>query len=411
MAIHERPYDELIGRMQYTSRQRRLPGRAMFELTYRCNFACVHCYNSDAQKASRPSEEVTTDEACAIIDQLHDVGCFILGFTGGEVFVRPDALTIFRHAKRRGFQVIIYTNGYYIDARLAGELQALAPNKVDLSLHGMSREVFGRITQRPEARDRVLRAIVLLVERGVRVGLKSNLFAGNRHEMAEIRQFADSIGAFHRLSTDFFARNDGSPAPYQYQLPPEEVHRILQTVFPQEERPEKMEATAPSRSALEASVVESSQPDAGSSRAPMFTCGVGTTGLVITPFGELKPCLEFDRPAFKISEHTLVGCWERIVRWADEVSQIPEEEWECVACDLRPYCDSCPASRYLATGSVAKCDPYARRKAEFKWQRTRERSGVPMSVGESAEEFVPFATTTPVAEHAVGGCGSCSKCS
>ncbi len=407
MAILEGNYQHLVGGMQRLSRQHRIPLRAMFELTYRCNFACVHCYNSDAQKASKPSDEVTTAEACDIIDQLREFGCFILGFTGGEIFVRPDAMTIFRHAKRSGFQVIIYTNGYYINEQVADELAELAPNKVDISLHGMSRDVFEEITRRPGSRDRVYRAIDLLVARGVRVGLKSNLFADNREEMPQIRRFADSIGAFHRLSTEFFARNDGSPEPYRYQLAPEEVHAALQALFPQERSDAGNAAPLPRPMPDElVSDTLSSESEPGVKHAPMFTCGVGTTGVVVTPFGEMKPCLEFDRPVFKIAEHTLAGCWERIVCWADEMSHIPEEEWECVACDLRPYCNSCPASRYLATGSVAKCDPYARRKAEFT-RRLIEEPALQAAVAGPDDGFRPISNVS--SEDCHGGCGTCSK--
>ncbi len=404
MAIQTGDYHALVANMQAQSSQQRLPLRAMFELTYRCNFACIHCYNSDSQKASKPHDEVTTQEACRIIDQIRDLGCFVLGFTGGEVFVRPDAMEIFRHAKRSGFQIIIYTNGYYINETMADELAALAPNKVDISIHGMSAPTFERITQRHGSRDRVFRAIELLVERGVRVGLKSNLFADNAEEMAAIKQFADSIGAFHRLSSEFFARNDRSPEPYRYQLEPEEVHRILERLYPTGKTAPQIASRADGLD--DDTAVQTPEDDVPQSAAPLFHCGVGRSSLVVTPFGAVKPCLEFDQPTFSIKEHSLAGCWEKIVEFTDRVNAT--EDCECHTCELERYCDSCPASRYLATGSVAKCDPYARRKAEFKRQLERERVVVPIGIGGSEEAFVPLASLLMTENHA-GGCGSCAK--
>ncbi len=404
MAIQTGDYHALVTNMQAQSSQQRLPLRAMFELTYRCNFACIHCYNSASQKASKSSEEVSTRDACLIIDQIRDLGCFVLGFTGGEVFVRPDAMEIFQYAKRSGFQVIIYTNGYYINESIADELAALAPNKVDISIHGKSAQVFERITQRPGSRDRVFRAIELLVERGVRVGLKSNLFADNADEMAAIKQFADSIGAFHRLSSEFFARNDRSPEPYRYQLEPEEVHRILEELYPKQQNGAS-QIVSRADGLDDDSVTQMPENHMPRSAAPLFHCGVGRSGLVVTPFGEVKPCLEFDQPTFSIKEYSLAGCWEKIVEFTDQVNAT--EDCECHTCELEPHCDSCPASRYLATGSVAKCDPYARRKAEFKRSRVgaRDSAGVDRLMPGTA--FVPVFSSV-VAESA-GGCGSCAK--
>ena len=81
-----------------------------------------------------------------ILDQLRDIGCFYLGFTGGEPFMRNDIMDILWYAKKSGFEVIIYSNGSLIDEKIADELADLRPNKVDITIPGMSKDVFEKIS-------------------------------------------------------------------------------------------------------------------------------------------------------------------------------------------------------------------------------------------------------------------------
>ncbi len=395
MAISTGHYGVLMGKLQAASRQQRRPLRAMMELTYRCNFACVHCYNSDAQKATQPAQEMTTQQVCEVIDQIKDIGCLILGFTGGEVFVRPDALEIFEYAARQGFQVIIYTNGFHIDEHVADALQLIMPNKVDISVHGWSRNTFEQIAQRRGSHDRVMRAIQLLVDRRVPVGLKSNLFELNADEIQAIKDFAVSIGAAHRLSTNFFGRNDGSPEPFQYQLSPERLEQVLGAL---NGRVDSDQALSEARTPLQEIVTKTSVPARLQAAAePLFTCGVGTTGFVVNPFGEMKACLEFDEPRFKIADSSLSACWDMVVNFTDKANLT--EEHECKACELKAYCDSCPASRYLATGSFFKCDMQARKRAELQQARAHSLDSRPRQ----------HAVMSRDVESSDSSCGVCSK--
>ena len=122
-------YNNFWQKIHQSARDKGFPLRVMFELTYRCNFHCQHCYVPQDYRDKKG--ELETREVFDILDQLKDIGCFYLGFTGGEPFVRGDIMDILWYAKRRGFEVIIYTNGSLIDERIACELADLRPNKVD----------------------------------------------------------------------------------------------------------------------------------------------------------------------------------------------------------------------------------------------------------------------------------------
>jgi len=267
-------HDIFYHRIHKSAKDRGFPLRVMFELTYQCNFYCQHCY---VPLHYRKHKELKTKEVFSILDHLKDIGCFYLGFTGGEPFMRRDIMDILWHAKRCGFELIIYTNGSLIDKRMADELAALRPNKVDITIPAMSKDAFERISGVFGSRDKVFRAVDFLYKRGVKLGFKSCVLKENESEIGKIQDFAVSLGASHRLDDMLSPRLDGSKEPYKYR--------------------------GQNKFLLEKSECQITKTD---NRKPitenLFKCGVGETQTAITPFGELKMCLMIDYPKYKILE-------------------------------------------------------------------------------------------------------------
>src|SRR5512140_3531169 len=76
------------------------PFTIAWEVTRACAFACVHC-RADAQHQRDP-RELTTDEACHLIDRIKEFGNPILIFTGGDPMMRPDLFDLIRYASEQG---------------------------------------------------------------------------------------------------------------------------------------------------------------------------------------------------------------------------------------------------------------------------------------------------------------------
>src|SRR5260370_39107172 len=73
--------DRLISR---TVRKHR-PLSVHFDLTYRCNERCVHCYLDHDDHG-----ELTTAECLKVLDDLARSGALFLTFSGGESFLRAE---------------------------------------------------------------------------------------------------------------------------------------------------------------------------------------------------------------------------------------------------------------------------------------------------------------------------------
>jgi radical SAM protein with 4Fe4S-binding SPASM domain len=343
-------YNIFWQRIHKAAKNKGFPLRIMFELTYRCNFYCKHCY---IPQSYRNYNELKTKEVLSILDQLADIGCFYLGFTGGEPFIREDILDILWYAKRLGFEIIIYTNGFLIDEEIAKQLSLLRPNKVDITIPGMSRVAFERISGVSGSRDKVFKAIDLLHKKGVNLGFKACVLKENEKEISQIQDFAHFLGALHRLDDMLSPCLDGSKEPFKYR------GTLLNA--------NRRKSNANLRECLNKDISVHSRLISENSR--LFKCGVGVNQAVITPQGELKMCLMIDYLNYKILENSLKDCWQRL---KDLVSNIkPDENYQCDKCELAPFCKWCPAKGWLYNRNFTSCDPESRTFAEKRRGRTQ----------------------------------------
>ena len=344
MQIHS--YSGFWDRIHKAAKRKGFPLRVMFELTYRCNFFCKHCY---IPFSYRKYKELKTKEIFSILDQLASIGCFYLGFTGGEPFIREDIMNILWYAKKKGFEIIIYTNGSLIDKKIADELEELVPNKVDITIPAISKESFERITGVPGSHKRVFNTIELLYKKGVNLGFKSCVLKENEREIEDIQKFAESQGALHRLDDTLSRCLDGSDEPFKYRG---ELKENLVTSHTSQVT-SKIESEECDLKILKQSKVKTQN---------LFKCGVGISQAAITPLGELKMCLMIDYPKYKILNTSINECWQRLRALVGNIK--PDGNYQCDKCELKAYCKWCPARSWLENRSFTSCTTKSRAKAE-----------------------------------------------
>lgn len=340
-------YSELWQKIHHEARQKGFPLRVMFELTYRCNFKCRHCYVPDSYKVRR--REMSTKEVFSILDQLRDSGCLYLGFTGGEPFMRRDILDILHYAKKCGFEVIVYTNGSLINEKIARELGGMRLNKIDITIPAMSKKAFESISKMSGSHSRVFRAIKFLRGAGVPLGFKTCLLKENQSEIRDIERFSASLRALHRLDTTLNRRLDGSEEPFKYRGRLEGIssadgnHRFS-----------PIKSTKPyfSETGATASALKSTE---------LFPCGAGLSQAAITPQGKLKMCLMIDHPKLDLVRVPFKKSWSQLKKLTSSIK--PGKDYQCHLCHLKTYCKWCPAKSWLKKKSFTACDGEFRSRA------------------------------------------------
>ena len=83
-----------------------------FDLTYRCNERCIHCYLDHDDHG-----ELTTAEVKGMLDQLAAAGTLFLIFSGGELLLRKDFFELLAYARALAFDVKLKTNAILLGER------------------------------------------------------------------------------------------------------------------------------------------------------------------------------------------------------------------------------------------------------------------------------------------------------
>jgi radical SAM protein with 4Fe4S-binding SPASM domain len=134
-------------------------------MTSRCNLKCPYCYNQAHRKRLWKEPLPTLDQLVALVDEMAELGFRDLKLTGGECLLHPHTLEVARHARRRGIEVNLMTNGTLIDADNA-PLIAEVVDRVSLSLDSPHPDEHDAVRGR-NTHAKVLRAFRLLRQAGV----------------------------------------------------------------------------------------------------------------------------------------------------------------------------------------------------------------------------------------------------
>ena len=364
-------FDQLMDQLSKKARAAPQMVQAMVELTYGCNLRCVHCYNPTHEAKN----ELSTDEVLRTLDGLAAQGCLRVGFTGGEVFTRRDAVEIMRHAKRLGLLTNILTNATTITPSLADQIRLLEPYQVDVSVYGATAEAYERVTRVPGSFARFVRGVDLLTERRVPLLLKLCLLTLNVHEHHAMREFATTRDLRYQVSPDVHPRVDGSVEPLAYRLTPEQVFEIWRQESGERVRQRQMESGPAGSSRLEPSSPKPSSPerssiDEGACRfaEEVFHCRCGKSSAAVTPYGKLNLCLSIYHPQYDLTNGSLKEGWNQLVDLVNSAN--PGPSYECHQCPLTPHCTRGTGDGWLEQETFdGPCIPYfrdlAERKAEF----------------------------------------------
>ena len=155
----------------------------VWNITRACNLRCVHCYAHATDSVT--SDELSTDEGFALIDDLAAFGVPVLLFSGGEPLVRKDLPQLAEYAVQKGMRAVISTNGTLIDRSIAKTLKQIGLSYVGISLDGMA-PVNDRFRGVKGAFDKAMQGIVNCQEAGIKVGLRFTINKNNADEIPAI---------------------------------------------------------------------------------------------------------------------------------------------------------------------------------------------------------------------------------
>ena len=333
--------DRLISRTVEKHR----PLSVHFDLTYRCNERCVHCYLDHDDQG-----ELTTAECLQVLDDLARSGALFLTFSGGEIFLRPDLYEILAAARRLHFDISLKTNALLVTPERAARLGELGVRRVQISVYSDIPAVHDAITKVPGSLRRTLAAIPILLQHGLQVKLACPLMRENLLAYRGVMALAEKLGVPYILDLTITPMMDGSSGPLAHRASVSSLLPVLQDARLQGCKPQPPSATArpeslwPLGSAVSSGIESPAYQD--------LPCSAGHNSCYISPYGDVFPCVQLPQAAGNLRREKFDDIWyhapqlERLR--AIRESQLPV----CSRCEIRSYCERCPGLALMEGGNL-----------------------------------------------------------
>jgi radical SAM protein with 4Fe4S-binding SPASM domain len=316
----------------------RVPLQVSIEVTRRCPLQCLHCYNNlPMGDMGARRRELSKEEHFHVLDELVEMGCFWLLYTGGEIFARKDFLEIYTYAKKKGFLITLFTNGTILTEQIADYLAEWPPFAIEITLYGRTRETYEALTAIPGSYDRCLRGIRLLKERGLPLKLKTVPTSLNKHEILSMKQFAEEeLGLEFKFDSQINPRIDCSQSPLAVRLTPEEVVAL------------DMRDPKAAGEYRRLAKRDSENPPNLAQSDTVYFCGGGMNSFAINANGEVGICVISQQETFDVRESGVKRVWE------ESLLQLRQRKrtrmTKCNQCRIQSLCGMCPANGELENG-------------------------------------------------------------
>lgn len=332
-------YGEFSAALHDRQSGERVPLQVSIEVTRRCPLECLHCYNNlpmgDLEAKNR---EMTKEEHFRVLDELVEMGCFWILYTGGEIFARKDFLEIYTYAKKKGFLITLFTNGTIINEQIADYLAEWPPFAIEITLYGRTRETYEALTMIPGSYDRCLRGIKLLKERGLPLKLKTVATSINKHEVMAMRRFAEEeLGVEFKMDGQINPRIDCSQSPLAVRLTPEEVVALDMSDPKAVEEYRKLAEREAGFTEARLSTVDT-----------VYFCGAGMKSFAINALGQMSICVTSQQETFDVRNVGLRQVWEHSLH--EIRTRKRSKLTKCIQCRIQSLCGMCPANGEMENG-------------------------------------------------------------
>jgi radical SAM protein with 4Fe4S-binding SPASM domain len=335
-----------------------------WNLTYRCNLACEHCY-LDAGGAPQVDGDAFADrseldtEACfRVIDELAAFApeCLTI-LTGGEPLLRRDILEIVGRAAQRDLWVVVGTNGVRVSENVAQRLKDAGARGLSLSLDALDPDRHDRFRKVRGAWQNTVTGAEILHRTGLPFIVQTTVGAHNLDELETIADFAhDRLAA--KVWNLYFLVPTGRGqfvsdiTPGQYDAVLAALSRIQRTYEG------RMLVNAKCAPHYVKTVLE--QGDA-TDRIRTWSggaggCPAGTHYMGIRPNGDVTPCPYLPVFAGTLRRSTLAELWTDSELFTG-IRRRTALGGRCGACELNAHCGGCRARAYGMTGDVMAEDP------------------------------------------------------
>lgn len=300
---------------------------ALFELTYKCNEKCVHCYVDSY--FSNEKKEISTIDAKKVIDNLYHANVAEITFSGAEIFSRKDSLDIIEYASQKGFLIDIFSNATLLDSDSILRLAQCNIKSFHASIYGSNAKLHDSITGISGSFDKTVEVLKILNNLGITTCIKTTVMKENSQDYSNLIKLGESLGCDIQVGMSIIPTMKKNTQHLKHRANKSELLLINM-----EECKRYNRETKEVSNDLDTSI-----------------CNAGHSHISINPYGEVVLCVGFDVPIGNAVTDDILDLWNNsdfLVDWRRKTKR----DINCQEnCELAPYCSFCPAQAYLETDS------------------------------------------------------------
>ncbi len=380
------------------------PRLIFWEVTKGCNLRCIHC-RATATELTSPND-LSTERALAIIDQIAGFANPILVLSGGEPLYRADIFDLASYATKKGIRVALATNGTLVTKDVAKRIADSGVKRVSISLDGADALTHDTFRGIPSAFDAAVNGMRNLQEVGMSVQINMTIAKHNAKQLPAVLDLARRLGADALHTFLLVPVGCGVDIAEEQMVSPQEYEQMLNWFYDQSKlgdielkatcAPHYFRVVRQRRAAERREAVAAGTMTYGGGQAPSIGPSEmtmpGSSAVVLKPRGHhtghpsghpgdpemnamTKGCLAGTGVCFVSHEGEVFPCGYLPVLAGDLKKQSFAEIWtnsnvfeqlrdtgnlkgKCGCCEFRNVCMGCRARAFAATGDMLDPEPF-----------------------------------------------------
>ncbi|MEM2806767.1 MAG: radical SAM protein [Candidatus Bathyarchaeia archaeon] len=346
------------------------PFLVVWDYTYRCNLRCKHCY-SNSNTSLR--NELKTEEALSVVDQLADFGVVALAFSGGEPLMRKDFFEVAKHAVNSGLYVSLATNGTLLNKQTTRRLKEIGIHYVEISIDGSDAKSHDDFRGFPGAFELAIAGLKNCVEQDLCASVAVTATKKNFKDIPKILELSERVGAKRFALFNFVPTGRGVEMVSQ-DLSPEEREKTMLFLLDKLLSGSKVTilTTTPQLARVAVSRQKEESDEVFLPMAHMQTskvskkavaladfiggCGAGRLYCSITPEGNVQPCVFLPIKVGNLKTEMFGELWLNSEIF-EALRNRENLKGSCGNCTFKYVCGGCRARAYAYTHDILASDP------------------------------------------------------
>ncbi|KGL47569.1 hypothetical protein HQ49_08025 [Porphyromonas gulae] len=306
------------------------PITVTWEITYKCNQTCIHCYEDC--DFTKNMQDLDIESIRRILIDLKKNGCFILNITGGEPFARKDIFDILRIAKELNFSIVLYSNASIIKDSDIFELKKIGISKLCITLFSLDPQKHDKIANRIGLQIKTLGNILKLRETGIPVRINAPLTKYNFDGYKDLVSFSKEKNCELVITPTMTPKDDGDMSPLELCLNDDQFETIL----------------------LDKDINVEMEDDRISldNKLESVACNVVFSSIAISADGKVYPCNTFKLECGNLKKDSLSNIWNNSEVLNKLRTTKIKQISDCNNCPSLDYCLPCPAYSWLENKKI-----------------------------------------------------------